>query len=195
MICLPTSKKTAGSNQYPLALAAPFFFSNKRVTVSLSITLECVVPRQQAQATLLRNELAAVRQELISSRQEPTASPGGGGDIDQPEPTPAAAETLHEGATTPPTETTTILPSAINNDDDDDNNATWRRRYEQLSRLFANQTKELNEKVRTKKTGPSSIGVLIFSTGRVYAQASVFYSGWVRVTAVPLGKLGRNSLR
>ena len=103
--------------------------------------------RQQVQATALRSELAAVRQELVSlekqqqQQQEDPTSPIGGRDVDlksPPAPPPAAAvaETLREEETS---------PRATTGDDD---GLTWRGRYEHLAGLFADQTKELNEKVR-----------------------------------------------
>ena len=107
--------------------------------------------RRQTQATVLRNELAAVRQELVSrEQQEEPTSPIVGHDAElKSKPPLAVAETVREEEA--PLTRTSLLPSMTTDDD----SSTWRGRYEHLAGLFASQTKELNEKVGRKSIATS----------------------------------------
>lgn len=156
-------------------------------------------PRQQTQARVLRTEIAALRKDAQDAKEQPNSPQNEEEEEGQAQPQQMHAEE-HEGyavvqltqppqerpavdatvATSPPPAPMAASPPSLPEVVDD--SATWRRRYEHLAGLLAEQTKRSSDKVSIGERKGGSVGasstVLAFgSYAYVYVQRFTLASG------------------
>lgn len=113
-------------------------------------------PRQQTQARALREEIAALRKDAEEAKEQAHRPQNEQEEEEQVQRHQVQAEEDEEDAPVqvekPQQEPPLSLPEVV------DDSATWRRRYEHLAGLLAEQTKGSSEKVSTGDRRERSVG-------------------------------------